>query len=682
VPQFLVLEDRTVLSVLTVTTNADGGTGSLRAAIAAAHGGDTIVFDRSLAHETITLSSGPLAVSSNLTIHGLGAKHLAISGKHASQLFTLSGTAQVTIADLTLTGGKSSQGGAILVGGTAALTLDGDILSGNQAVSDKNGNAFGGAVYSSAGTTLTIDNTSFVNNQTNGTNDSFGGALVNGGTLSINGATFTGNAALGSTNQSQGGAIGNQYGATATITLSTFTGNQALGSGTGSGTGGAIENGDELVTPPNGSIITTTLSQCTFANNAATGGSTAGVPFGGGGAIEDANNVNLAVRNCLFTDNQANSGGGVGAIGGAIDNLGADSTTISGSQFVSNSAVGSNPGASALAGAVDNFQTMTISNSSFTGNSALAGPMANGVTNDGQAVAGAILTLGSGTVLTLSNSIVADNEAVGGAGGSTLTLPVYTDSSFGGGINNGEGGTLNVTGCRITGNRAIGGDSAQGPGADAFGGGIRNDIDGTLNLSNSIVSANVSQGGAGASGYAGGIASGGGISNDRDSIATLTNSTISLNECLGGAGGADANGGLAVGGGVSQGTYPFAYGIDNPAWMIIPGPDTSSLVVSNCLIVGNTAQGGTAGSSAVGGEGLGGGIFVGSGTATLNGVLVIGDQAQGGAKGQGTTTGQGLGGGVYVDPSASATADMQTLIAGNRASTSNDDVWGTITIGP
>ena len=112
------------------------------------------------------------------------------------------------------------------------------------------------------------------------------------------------------------------------------------------------------------------------------------------------------------------------------------------------------------------------------------------------------------------------------------------------------------------------------------------------------------------------------------------------------------------------------------------GVRTSSLVVSNCQIVGNVAQGGTEGSSAVGGDGLGGGIFVGSGTAMLQGVLVSGNQAQGGVDSQGNTTGNGLGGGVYVDPSASATMDMQTLIAGNQASKSDNDVWGTITIGP
>ena len=66
----------------------------------------------------------------------------------------------------------------------------------------------------------------------------------------------------------------------------------------------------------------------------------------------------------------------------------------------------------------------------------------------------------------------------------------------------------------------------------------------------------------------------------------------------------------------------------------------------------------------------------------LQGVLVSGNQAQGGTDSQQSVTGQGLGGGVYVDPSASVTADMETLIAGNQASKSNNDVWGTISIVP
>src|SRR5262249_2932873 len=66
VPRLKLLEDRTVLSTLTVTSPADNGNGSLRAAIAAAQSGDQIVFDTSLTGRTITLTSGQLALTKSL----------------------------------------------------------------------------------------------------------------------------------------------------------------------------------------------------------------------------------------------------------------------------------------------------------------------------------------------------------------------------------------------------------------------------------------------------------------------------------------------------------------------------------------------------------------------------------------------------------------------------------------
>jgi hypothetical protein len=69
---------------------------------------------------------------------------------------------------------------------------------------------------------------------------------------------------------------------------------------------------------------------------------------------------------------------------------------------------------------------------------------------------------------------------------------------------------------------------------------------------------------------------------------------------------------------------------------------------------------------------------VGSGTARLETVLVSGNQSQGGVDSQQKTTGNGLGGGVFVDPSATATMNAETIIAGNHASKDKDDVWGTI----
>ena len=62
-PRLESLEDRTLLSTLTVLNNHDNGPGSLRAAIAAAGSGDTIQFSSAVKGQTITLTSGELAIT-------------------------------------------------------------------------------------------------------------------------------------------------------------------------------------------------------------------------------------------------------------------------------------------------------------------------------------------------------------------------------------------------------------------------------------------------------------------------------------------------------------------------------------------------------------------------------------------------------------------------------------------
>jgi hypothetical protein len=81
------LESRELLSVLTVTNNSDSAPGSLRDRIAAAQPGDVIQFSPLLQGDTITLTSGEIDVSNNITIQGPGPNLLAISGNHSSQIF-------------------------------------------------------------------------------------------------------------------------------------------------------------------------------------------------------------------------------------------------------------------------------------------------------------------------------------------------------------------------------------------------------------------------------------------------------------------------------------------------------------------------------------------------------------------------------------------------------------------
>ena len=89
-------------ATLTVTNTADSGPGSLRAALASAVDGDAINFAL-MTPATITLTSGKLRVTRNVTITGPGPAALAISGNHAIRVFEIAPNTVVTISGLTIT---------------------------------------------------------------------------------------------------------------------------------------------------------------------------------------------------------------------------------------------------------------------------------------------------------------------------------------------------------------------------------------------------------------------------------------------------------------------------------------------------------------------------------------------------------------------------------------------------
>jgi hypothetical protein len=232
-----MLEERRVLSTLTVTSSLDNGglpgDGTLRGEIAAANafGDDTIVFAPSLDGQTITLTSGELYINKNLTIQGPGAGLLAISGNNHSRVFEVDFEAMNdTISGLKIENGNgtdplgaTSEGGGILNDGT--LTLSACTVTGNVSGYMWNGSNYvvtgqGGGIANLSGGTMTLSGCTVTNNSAGLVrNSSEGGGIYNAGTMTLSGSTVTGNTAQ------YGGGIFNEVGGHLTILSSVVKNN-------------------------------------------------------------------------------------------------------------------------------------------------------------------------------------------------------------------------------------------------------------------------------------------------------------------------------------------------------------------------------------------------------------------------------------------------------------------------
>jgi Domain of unknown function (DUF4347) len=203
-----------VLATFSVTNTSDSGAGSLRDAISQANtvaGADIINFTGALFKDAIpdviTLTTGQLTISSDITIKGTGASKLSISGNNASRVFEIA-SGNVTISGLFITEGSDPAGrssGGIFNSGT--LTLNNSIVSGN-------GSMKGGGIFNSG--TLTLNNSTVSGNAA-----SEGGGIYTSGTLTLNNSTVSGNQAI-----IGGGGIYNNVG-TLTLKSSTVSGNRS-----------------------------------------------------------------------------------------------------------------------------------------------------------------------------------------------------------------------------------------------------------------------------------------------------------------------------------------------------------------------------------------------------------------------------------------------------------------------
>jgi CSLREA domain-containing protein len=203
---------------------------SLRDALlqAAATGGGNISFDATAFRgpTTITIVNGTLSLPDATTIsgpQGAGANLVTVSGGNTFGVFYVLPSATVSLSGLTIANGNtvalSPGSGGLYVGSSANLTVANSTISGNIAQS-------GGGIYIDTSGTLTLTNCTLSNNTAAGAGGQGGGIYNNNGTVFLNNSTLSGNTA-----NDMGGGIIN--GGVLTLTNSTVSGNSA-------GTGGGI----------------------------------------------------------------------------------------------------------------------------------------------------------------------------------------------------------------------------------------------------------------------------------------------------------------------------------------------------------------------------------------------------------------------------------------------------------
>ena len=172
-------------ALLTVTSCADSGAGSLRQAIATANLDDTIAVPPCQT-PAITLTV-PLVIDKSLTLQGSGAARTIIDGNDVSRVLVVQGPAVVAIHDITLQRGFVSAGGG-LGGGAGLEVLDATVTLADSVVRDNR--ATYGAGILNTGTLLLLRST-VAGNQTLAADD--GGGIYTSGVLTVVNSTITDN---------------------------------------------------------------------------------------------------------------------------------------------------------------------------------------------------------------------------------------------------------------------------------------------------------------------------------------------------------------------------------------------------------------------------------------------------------------------------------------------------------
>jgi predicted outer membrane repeat protein len=340
-------------ATITVTTTADSGAGSLRAALLAANNGDLI--DAGGVSGTIALTTGELLVSNSVTVAGPGPSGLAVNGQSASRVFHITNDVSVLLSGLTITNGVESgifpghYGGGIW-NDHATLAVSNCVISGNRVTSGSAGGIFNDGSFGHAQLSVVASTLS------QNLGGSGGGGICNygpGGTAKviINSSTISGN---NGSSVNGGGVFNSVSGGSATIsaTNSTFSANGCQANG------GAIANSAFT-----GTGVVNVIN-CTFSRNSAgtDGGAIANNAGSAGTAILTILACTFATNSSLFNASESIYSTGTGAkveMGGTILTAGSGGGNINNSgAFTSDGYnLSSDSGAGLLSGPGDHIYT-------------------------------------------------------------------------------------------------------------------------------------------------------------------------------------------------------------------------------------------------------------------------------------------------------------------------------------
>ena len=402
-------------------------------------------------------------VTENIEIHRsltLDLGGFTLSGNANAAVVTISGDKpRVTVKNGTVTGGRNPQNGGGFAIDSAVVQLEDLTITGNETVGDNgNGEVGGGGIYASHAD-VSMQNVTVSKNSVTGSSSDGGGILVRYGSLTMNGCHVEGNTApdcgggmilrhsvlnaaksffekntakygagiyFGDTpNEAEEGCSGEHN---HLITDSTISGNKVLD----------LENGI------GGGMYVGTTSNLTLRNSKLLNNDGASQ----GGAIVAYSAGTIELDDVSISENKAQSGAGIFAMCTAADNT--DIRLLNGTAIDKNTATGDGGGIYAYA--LANTHSVTVANSSVSGNTAASGAgiftykSGSAVINvDLQSGAvmhnnNAVTNMGGAIYANASNINIAANSAVYNntaktAGddllfnGSTFTLPNAKDMS-------------------------------------------------------------------------------------------------------------------------------------------------------------------------------------------------------------------------------------------------------------